>query len=96
MVCRQCWPTQPKLSRASPLQSFEALRLRLKRVTRYPLLASAESAANGFWQIVLIVYPERQRRVLNDNPKNYEGPDNENRGLFYLRAAGLLTREVLE
>ena len=62
MVCRQCWPTQPKLSRASMLQSFEALRLRLKRVTRYPLLAPAESAADGFWQIVLVVFDEIPKR----------------------------------
>jgi len=37
------------------LQSFEALQLRLKSVAHYPLSAPAESAANGFWQIVSVV-----------------------------------------
>jgi len=46
------------------LQSFEALPLRRKRVTRFPFSALAENAANGFWQIVLVVFneiPKRQR-----------------------------------
>jgi hypothetical protein len=44
------------------LQSFEALRLRLKRVTRYLLLAPAKSAANGFWQMVLVVLGDIRER----------------------------------
>ena len=44
------------------LQSFEALPLRRKRVTRFPFSAPAENAANGFWQIVLVVSNEIPKR----------------------------------